>query len=139
MKMKIARALLYAGVIGLAIMCILGMIDNYNLAVSQGISSTISCYDQESFNSDTGEFNPTRQCDQYNPQLVFYGSIVILIIDAFLYYFFSNLITNNARTLRGFERELRDRNMQKEYGNYELNGHNAPTGQVEHKDKKLFI
>lgn len=107
MKMKIARGLLYAGVIGLAMICIIAMIDNYQLAINQGLTSTISCYNTESFDTNIGDVKPIRQCDQYNPQVVFFGSIMLLLIDVCMFYFFNNLITNNARVGRGFERELK--------------------------------
>ena len=137
MKMKIARGLLYAGVIGLAIVCIIAIIDNYELAVTQGITSTISCYNTDSFDTDTGNIRPTKQCDQYNPQVVFFGSILLLCIDAFMFHFFNNYITSNAQTIRAFERDLKNKNLNKEgLGGGTTNNTN---GQIHENDKKLFI
>lgn len=126
MKMKIARGLLYAGVLGLAVLCMIAIIDNYELAISQGITSTISCYDTESLDIDTNKVKPIEQCDQYNPQFVFFGSIILLVIDALMFHFFNRVITQNARMGRGIEAELRHNREEDER-------------QVENEKKKLFI
>lgn len=110
MKMKIARGLLYLGVISLAAICLMAAIDNYDLAINQGISSTQTCYNTEIFDINTGETRLTEQCDQYNPQFVFFVSIFLLVSDALLFLYFNRMITNNAQVGRAFERELNDLN-----------------------------
>lgn len=98
MKFNIAKAILYSSTISLAILCIFAIIDNFNLVIHENVSSTISCDVKESFNANTGEVIKAQNCDSYNPQVVFYASIFLLIFDAIVFKHFHSVINKNEKT-----------------------------------------
>lgn len=106
MQFKIPKLILYAGCIGLAIICLFAIIDNYELAVNQGLSTTISCYESTAHDQSTGLTKPVKVCDSYNPQLVFYGSIVLLIFDGLIFYWFNKAFSHGENDTRKFVKNL---------------------------------
>lgn len=120
MQYKIPRLVLYAGVISLAGVCLFAIIDNYDLAINQGLSTTLSCYNDTAFDQKTGEIRTIRICDTYNPQLVFFSSIILLIFDAIIFHYFNKTFSGkNEESARRFVKDLN-----KHYQNKYKNGNN---------------
>lgn len=122
MRYKLTKLMLYSGVIALAVICLFAIIDNYELAIVQGLSASYSCYEHEVFDNVNNQVKTVRTCDSYNPQLIFYGSIILLIFDGLVLHYFSKTINvererqtqNFVNELRRHEREQRNNNTSKE-------------------------
>lgn len=132
MQYKIPRLILYAGVIALATICIFAIIDNYDLAVQRGLSTTLSCYMDQAFDQKTGLTKQIRICDTYNPQLVFYGSILLLVFDAIIFHYFNKSLGGyNEISTRNFAREInRHLNQNQNHSNSNSNRNNNKNGVI---------